>query len=223
MQPSVTNLQLKFDVPEEYEVTTTPATISPVLVGDKLVCYGIIKSRSCSHEALEAKITGVLNLDGQVAGLKGMECNRGIGYHIAFMIPPLPHDESETVPGFDIPLVHQCAAKSLLRDWKDADVSEQECIDLSIESGIVCDCTKFVAVDHEGKLMEVPSSPKGSLPDTSTKHHRSKVMVGIKKLFQSVTTHHHKASEEDSRYDAFRPVASTWKVVRWEASLIHRY
>ena len=69
-------------------------------------------------------------------------------------------DQLESRTGFDLPVVHHLAAKSLLCDWKAgkgwASTSltqerEQESTNLSIESSVICEHTAFVAIDEEQK------------------------------------------------------------------------
>ena len=67
-------------------------------------------------------------------------------------------DQLESRTGFDLPVVHHLAAKSLLSDWKAGKgwgstalthEREQESTNLSIESSVICEHTAFVAIDEE--------------------------------------------------------------------------
>ena len=48
-----------------------------------------------------------------------------------------------------VPVIHQLAAKSLIKDWENKDSKKKDVIKMSIESSVVSCYTAYVAVDEE--------------------------------------------------------------------------
>ena len=156
LQPSVTGLEVDFDLPSGFEAFQAPSNIPTIFNGDKIVIYGILKSKAASDNPLQSGVQGKASLKGQISG-------RTVTHSISFDIhaPPLMgEDQLESRTGFNLPVVHHLAAKSLLSDWKAGkgwgstaltQEREQESTNLSIESSVICEHTAFVAIDEEQK------------------------------------------------------------------------
>ena len=156
LQPSVTGIEIEFDLPSGFEAYQAPSNIPTIFNGDKIVIYGILKSKAASDTPLQSGVQGKASLKGQISG-------RTVTHSISFDIPVPPlmgEDQLESRTGFNLPVVHHLAAKSLLSDWKAgkgwASTSltqerEQESTNLSIESNVICEHTAFVAIDEEQK------------------------------------------------------------------------
>ena len=156
LQPSVTDLKLEFDLPSGFEAFQAPSNIPTLFKGDKVVIYGILKTKAASDSPLQSGVRGKASLKGQIS-------EKAIAHSISFDIPAPPlmgEDQLESSTGFDLPVIHHLAAKSLLSDWKAGkgwgstaltQEREQESINISIESCVICEHTAFVAVDQEKK------------------------------------------------------------------------
>ena len=129
LQPSVTEVKLTFTVPDGVNVLQSPNKIPPVFNGDKLVLYGILKGGKAT--------TGTATLSGNILG-------RPVEHVLEFTMTG--GGESDT----SVPVIHQLAAKGLIRDWGDeGDKRKDEIIKMSKDSGVVSSYTAYVAVDEE--------------------------------------------------------------------------
>ena len=159
LQPSVTDLELDFDLPSGFEAFQAPSGIPTLFNGDKVVIYGILKTRAATDSPLQSGVQGKASLKGQASG-------ENMTHSISFDIPAPPlmgEDQLESSTGFDMPMIHHLAAKSLLSDWKAGkgwgstaltQEREQESVNISIESSVICEHTAFVAVDQEKQPLE---------------------------------------------------------------------
>ena len=152
LQPSVTDLEVDFQLTSGFEVFRAPAEIPTIFNGDKVVVYGICKSLAASDAPLQAGFTGTATLKGQVL-------DQPIMYSVPFDIPAPPlkgEEEIESLTGFQMPIIHHLAAKALLVDWSNGqgwgstaltDECKEETVKLSIDSMVISEHTAFVAVD----------------------------------------------------------------------------
>ena len=154
LQPAVTDLSIKFDVPPSFKVYQAPAEVPTLFSGDKVVVYGIIKKRkSASDEPLKAGVNGTATLTGRILG-------KPIQFKLTFEIPPLSDFQSSV----EMPIVHDLASKALIHElengesWTDAATYKQrkkDIVNLSIESGVVSSYTAYIALDEgQDKLIE---------------------------------------------------------------------
>ena len=130
LQPSITDVDLKFSVPNGIEVLQAPNKIPPVFNGEKLVLYGWLKGGSGKNDHCSAVLRGkILGSD--------------VKHEIDFQLD----DKSLSS---DMSIVHQLAAKSLIQDWEsEKDKKKAAIIKLSIESSVVSSYTSYIAVDEE--------------------------------------------------------------------------
>ena len=134
LQPAVTDLSIKFDVPSSFKVYQAPEEVPTLFSGDKVVFYGIIKKRkSASDQSLQANVNGI-------ATLKAKILSKPIQFKLTFEIPP----PSDFQSSFGMPIVHHLASKSLIcelqsgESWIDAATTKKQknkIVNLSIESG----------------------------------------------------------------------------------------
>ena len=154
LQPAVTDISIKFDVPPSFKVYQAPEEVPTLFSGDKVVVYGIIKKRkSASDQSLQAGVNGTATLKAQIL-------SKPIEFKITFEIPP-PADFQSS---FKMPIVHHLASKALIcelqggESWTGAATYKQrkkDVVNLSIESGVVSSHTAYIALDEEqGKLIE---------------------------------------------------------------------
>ena len=149
LQPCVTNVDVDFKLTPGFEVLRAPAKIPSIFKGDKIVVYGIFKSKATSNDR---ELTGTATIKGQISDIP-------IADSVTFKIPP-PTSAGEKVVNssteFEMPVVHHLAAKSLLSDWSKGlgwsstaltPERKQKMIELSIESNIISEHTAFVAYD----------------------------------------------------------------------------
>ncbi len=102
LQPSVTELEVDFNLPSGFEAFQAPSNIPTVFNGDKVVIYGILKSKAASDDPLQSGVQGTALLRGQISG-------KPITYTASFDVPAPPikgEDQLESSTGFDMPIVH---------------------------------------------------------------------------------------------------------------------
>ena len=129
LQPSVTEVKLTFTVPDGVNILQSPNKIPPVFNGDKLVLYGILKGGKAT--------TGTATLSGNILG-------RPVEHVLEFTVTGGGESDNS------VPVIHQLAAKGLIRDWGDeGDKRKDEIIKMSKDSGVVSSYTAYVAVDEE--------------------------------------------------------------------------
>ena len=154
LQPAVTDISIKFDVPSSFKVYQAPEEVLTLFSGDKVVVYGIIKKqKSASDQSLQASVNGTATLKAQIL-------SKPIEFKITFEIPP----PSDFQSSFKMPIVHHLASKALIcelqgeESWTGAATYKQrkkDIVTLSIESGVVSSHTAYIALDEEqGKLIE---------------------------------------------------------------------
>jgi hypothetical protein len=127
LQPSVTDVELKFSVPRGVSVIQAPSKIPPIFNGCKVVLYGIIKGKGGRSSA---------KLSGKILG-------ESIEHVIEFDVS----DGSNITRGG--PVIHQLAAKSLIKDWESDATKKQDVINMSVQSSVVSSHTAYVAVDED--------------------------------------------------------------------------
>ena len=150
LQPSVTDLDVDFDLPSGFNFVQSPAKVPTIFNGDKVTIYGVFKSNALSDDPLQAPVSGTATLKGKILG-------KPIERLIPFNIPA----SSLISTGdslLEMPIVHQLASKSLIRDMqRDLDPNssgsisdrKQEIINLSIESSVISSYTSYIAVDED--------------------------------------------------------------------------
>ena len=127
----MTDVELTFSVPAGVRVLQAPSKIPPIFNGDKLVLYGILKG-------------GGTSLSGHCSvTLKGKVLGSDIEHRIEFEVG------SDEGPLSSLPIVHQLAAKSLIKDWEDKAEKKAAIIKMSVESSVVSSLTAYVAVDED--------------------------------------------------------------------------
>lgn len=159
LQPSVTDLEVDFQLPYGFDTLQAPDKIPTIFNGDKIVVYGIFKSKAASDTPLQAGLSGTATLKGQIL-------NTPMTHSISFDIPapPIVGEEVQSSTGFQMPVIHHLAAKSLISDWSNGYgwsstalqiERNEETIKLSIESSVISEYTAFVAYDiNQGQLIE---------------------------------------------------------------------
>ena len=130
LQPAITDVSVLFQVPKEYEVLQSPHNLPPIFNGEKLVVYGVLKSKGRSKKT---DCTAVLK--GNMVGEKQE-------HKVPFTL-----DSSAATPS--LPVVHHLAAKALIADWESEYKEKKSIVDLSIESSVISSHTAFIAIDEE--------------------------------------------------------------------------
>jgi len=147
LQPSVSDLKVKFELPPHIEVTKTPTSIHSIYSGEKIVVYGLLKPKASSESLLTCSgVKGHVTLHGRILG-------KAINFSLPVDIPPaglLRRKRLRSPIELAMPLIHQLAAKRILKEWSnDATTSSDhstKSISLSLDSGVVSEYTAFVAV-----------------------------------------------------------------------------
>ena len=148
LQPAVTDISIKFDVPPSFKVHQAPEEVPTLFSGDKIVLYGIIKKRkSATDQSLQKSVNGTATLTGQVL-------SKPVEFKLTFEIPP-PSDFQSSV---EMPIIHHLTSKSLIHDSQSGDdwtaaattrKHKNRIVNLSIESGVISSHTAYIALDEE--------------------------------------------------------------------------
>ena len=131
LQPAITDVSVLFQVPKEYEVLQSPHNLPPIFNGEKLVVYGVLKSKEGSTKKTDC-----------TAILKGNMLGEKQEHKVPFTL-----DSSAPAPS--LPVVHHLAAKALIADWESEYKEKKSIVDLSIESSVISSHTAFIAIDEE--------------------------------------------------------------------------
>ena len=124
----MTDVSVEFKFDGKPEILQSPQSLPPIFAGEKLVVYGIVKTK---REGLTGK-----------AVLKGKVSKKSI-------------TESVDVGGAGglerspVQTVHHLAGKALIKDWEREGKEKREIVKLSVESSVVSSHTAFIAVDEE--------------------------------------------------------------------------
>ena len=144
-------MKVKFELQPGVEVIQAPHNIFSVYKGDKVLVYGILKSTIASENPFHLRIKGTATLEGTVLG-------KAFTHSIPIDIPGstmVGRKRLRSATKFELPFVHQLAAKNILKVWSNSSGSlaikrerEAESINLSIESSVISEHTAFVAIDE---------------------------------------------------------------------------
>ena len=130
LQPAITDVSLKFQVPPKCEVLQSPQNLPPIFNSEKLLLYAVVKSKTPFKESKCLAI------------LKGNTLGRKEKYEVPFTL-----NSTAEVPS--LPVIHHLAAKALISDWESEGKEKKSIVDLSIESSVISSHTAFIAVDEE--------------------------------------------------------------------------
>ena len=131
LQPAITDISMVFQVPKGYEVLQSPHNLPPIFNGEKLVVYGIIKSKGESKKKIDCMTV-----------LKGNMLGKKQEHKVSFTV-----DSSAASPS--LPVIHHLAAKALIADWESGNNEKKSIVDLSIESSVISSHTAFIVIDEE--------------------------------------------------------------------------
>ena len=173
LQPAVTDLSIKFDVPSSFIVYQAPEEVPTLFSGDKVVVYGIMKQqKSASDQSFNASMNGTATLTGHIL-------SKPIQFKLTFdILPP-----SDFQSSFGMPIIHQLASKALIHelqsrdDWTAAATYEQRkngIVNLSIESGVVSAHTAYIALDEEQEKLMEGAVKTWDVVATMAQHRKSK-------------------------------------------------
>ena len=134
IQPAVTNTEVKFDLPLQY--TTVPERIPPIFIGERTIVYGVLLNSPVDMVPSGKK--GSVTLKGKLLGEK-------IEHKMEFELP-----QQSAAQG--IATIHHLAGKVLIKEAQRSDnVSKEDIVKLSSESGVISKHTAFIAIDEEQK------------------------------------------------------------------------
>ena len=163
LQPAITDVSVNFKVPKEYEVLQSPQNLPPIFNGEKLVVYGIFKSKATTKKPTE-----------YTAILKGNMLGKAQEHKVPFTL-----DVTEAP---SLPVIHHLAAKALITDWESEKKEKKVIVDLSIESSVISSHTAFIAVDEESSE---PVSGAMKTYDIQAQMHEERYMAGSALMFAS--------------------------------------
>ena len=129
LQPAVTDVSLEFKVDGKAEVLQSPRSLPPIFSGEKLVAYGVLKTKS-------DQITGKATLKGKLLGSM-------ISHSLPFATKPSSGEVSS------VQAIHHLAAKALIKDWQREGKGKGEIVKLSIETSVISSHTAFIAIDED--------------------------------------------------------------------------
>ena len=153
LQPAVTDVSLEFKVDGKAEVLQSPRSLPPIFSGEKLVAYGVLKTKS-------DQITGKATLKGKLLGSM-------ISHSLPFASKPSSGEVSS------VQTIHHLAAKALIKDWQREGKGKGEIVKLSIETSVISSHTAFIAIDEDN------SKPiEGALKTWDVQTHYAKRLMG---------------------------------------------
>ena len=129
LQSAISDVSVEF---KDFEVLQSPQNLPPIFNGEKLVVYGILKSRAAAK----------FPEDKGSAVLKGVMLGKHIHHSVPFKLQPVESAQS-------LPSIHHLAGKALISDWQQSGREKNDIVKLSIESSVISTHTAFVAVDEE--------------------------------------------------------------------------
>ena len=137
LQPSIDNVSIDWKVPSA-DVSQVPTELPPVFSGSRLVVFGIPRHES-KNKSQRTECEAVLSYQ------QGEE-ERSLSVH--FTLPPSKNrqlgDEVDAYP------VHRLAGKQLLQEVAKEN-NKPKLVRVSLETGVVCKDTAFVAVAEDGE------------------------------------------------------------------------
>ena len=164
LQPAITNVSVEFKVAKGCEVLQSPQNLPPLFNGEKLVVYGILKSKAAT---IKKQADAIVILKGNMQG-------RMQEYTVSFTL-----DATEAL---SLPVIHHLAAKALIADWESENKEKKVIVDLSIESSVISSHTAFIAVDEESSE---PVSGAMKTYDIGAQMHEDRPPSSIIKLCKS--------------------------------------
>ena len=134
LQPAVTDVAVEFKLSgdqAQWEILQSPQKPPLIFNGEKVVIYGILKSKTTPKE----EVSGTAVLRGSMLG-------KVVEHSVPFMFQPTEFQ--------GLPTVHHLAAKALIKDWQTMGGRDsKEIVRLSVESSVISSHTAFIAVDEE--------------------------------------------------------------------------
>ena len=164
LQPAITDVSVNFKVPKEYEVLQSPQNLPPIFNGEKLVVYGIFKSKATTTKK-PTECTAIL---------KGNMLGKAQEHKVPFTL--------DVTKAPNLPVIHHLAAKALITDWESEKKEKKVIVDLSIESSVISSHTAFIAVDEESSE---PVSGAMKTYDIQAQMHEEIYMAGSAMMFTS--------------------------------------
>ena len=141
MQPSVTNVEVKFKLPFGYSAKLAPEKVPPIFLGERTIIYGIL-SKSLVDKVVSGS-KGTVSLKGELLGGK-------FEHKMEFQLP-----NQDQVPVGGVSTIHHLAGKSLIKEYERNEGSGKEkkgdIVKLSCECGVISKYTAFIAIDEEQK------------------------------------------------------------------------
>ena len=108
----------------------SPQNLPPLFNREKLVVYGILKSKSDLKKRVDC-----------TAVLKGNVLGKSQKHEVPFTLEPSEAPSLATV--------HHLAAKALITDWENEDKDKKSIVKLSVEASVISSHTAFIAVDEQ--------------------------------------------------------------------------
>ena len=145
IQPTVTDTQISYTMPNGVTATSAPDSVPSIFVGERMIAYGILPSSS----PLTKTRDGSISLSGDLLGAK-------IEHNMKFQVPVSVTKESVS----QVSTIHHLAAKKLIKEMELNTSTRKNniMIQLSCNSSVICSQTAFIAIDEERK-----EAVKGSL------------------------------------------------------------
>ena len=141
MQPAVTNVEVKFELPFGYSAKLAPEKVPPIFLGERTITYGILSKSLVGKVVSGSK--GTVSLKGELLGGK-------IEHKMEFQLP-----NQDQVPVGGVSTIHHLAGKSLIKEYERNEGSRKEkkgdIVKLSCECGVISKYTAFIAIDEEQK------------------------------------------------------------------------
>ena len=137
LQPSIDNVSVEWRVPSA-DVVQIPTEIPPVFAGSRLIVFGVPQLASGSKD-MHVDCEAILHYHQR-------KCRTSVYFH--FILPPSA--EGQVGGDVDAYPIHRLAGKQLLQEVAKKN-DKEEFVRVSLETGVVCKETAFVAVAEDGE------------------------------------------------------------------------
>ena len=133
LQPAVTDVAVEFKLSRDqaqWEILQSPQNPPLIFNGEKVVIYGILKSKGTPKE----EFCGTAVLRGSMLG-------KVVEHSVPFIF--------QLTESRGLSTIHHLAAKALIKDWQVMGKDSKEIVQLSVESSVISSRTAFVAINEE--------------------------------------------------------------------------
>ena len=150
LQPSIHNVSVEWKVPSA-DLSQTPTKIPLVFAGSRLVVFGVPKLTSSSKDMC-------VDCEAILHYQQGKE-RKSLSVHFTLS----PSKKEDVAGDVDAYPIHRLAGKQLLQEVAKKN-NKEELVRVSLETGVVCEETAFVAVAEDGEEAVTGALERQTIP-----------------------------------------------------------